>query len=266
MAFTEKIGTLTKTSSTQVQLAGTSIVKLGGQQRSLVSPTLLTSVSGIGGLDTGVVAASSFYYVYAVYNGSTTGLIASQSAVSPSGFTRYKKVGAFLTDSSSFVGKSYFFGEMATPKNYKITFSGQQAPAFTSGIITSHTPVVIEAPFLTPTAAGNPAAKFPEGYYGKRTLTVYGYCRSFPGSSSFCALSLTSTTPAILQDLCLWNHQQSATTGEYGGQTNILYLEEGYYAAQEYPTYGAFTTTANNVANIAAIECLETFAIQPDWN
>ena len=266
MAFTEKIGTLTKTSTTQVQLTGDSIIKLGGQQRVLQSPTLLTSVSGIGGLDTGAIAASSFYYVYAVYNGTNTGIVASLSAVSPTGFTRYKKVGALLTDSSSFVRKSYFFGEVVAPKNYKITFSGQQQPAFTSGIITSHTPVVIEAPFLTPTTAGNPAAKFPEGYYGKRTLAVYGYCRSFPGSSSFCALSLTSTSPGILQDLCLWNHQQSASTGEYGGQTNVLYLEEGYYVAQEYPTYGAFTTTANNVANIAAIECLETFAIQPDWN
>lgn len=47
MAFTEKIGTLTKTSTTQVQLTGTSIVKLGGQQRVLSSPTLLTSVSGL---------------------------------------------------------------------------------------------------------------------------------------------------------------------------------------------------------------------------
>jgi hypothetical protein len=103
MAFTEKIGTLTKTSTTQVQLTGDSIIKLGGQQRVLQSPTLLTSVSGIGGLDTGAIAASSFYYVYAVYNGSATGIVASLSASSPSGFTRYKKVGAFYTDSGSLI-------------------------------------------------------------------------------------------------------------------------------------------------------------------
>jgi hypothetical protein len=101
--FTEKIGTLTKTSTTQVQLTGSSIIKLGGQQRSLVNPTLLISVSGIGGLDTGVIAASSFYYVYAIYNGSTVGIVASLNAISPTGFTRYKKVGAFYTDSGSLV-------------------------------------------------------------------------------------------------------------------------------------------------------------------
>lgn len=103
MAFTEKIGTLTKTSTTQVQLTGSSIIKLGGQQRALTSPTLLTSVSGIGGIDTGAVAASSFYYVYAVYNGSSVGIVASLSASAPTGFTRYSKVGGFSTDSGSLV-------------------------------------------------------------------------------------------------------------------------------------------------------------------
>lgn len=111
MAFTEKIGTLTATSTTQVQLTGDSIIKLGGQQRVLQSPTLLTSVSGIGGLDTGAIAASSFYYVYAVYNGSTTGIVASLNSTSPTGFTRFKKVGAFYTDTSSNIFRAYKFGE-----------------------------------------------------------------------------------------------------------------------------------------------------------
>jgi hypothetical protein len=101
MRFQEKIGSLTKTSSTQVQLSGSSLVKLGGQFYSLSSPTLLTSTTGIGGLDTGAIAASSFYYVYAVSNGTTQGIVASLSATSPSGFTRYSKVGEFQTNSLS---------------------------------------------------------------------------------------------------------------------------------------------------------------------
>ena len=106
MAFTEKIGTLTATSTTQVQLTGDSIIKLGGQQRVLTSPTLLISVSGIGGLDTGAIAARTLYYVYAVYNGTIVGIVASLSSTLPTGFTRYKKVGVFTTDASSLIYES----------------------------------------------------------------------------------------------------------------------------------------------------------------
>lgn len=111
MIIEQKIGTLTKISNTQVQLTGLSVVKLGGQYKSLTNPTLLTSVSGIGGIDTGAITASSFYYVYAVSTGSVEGLVASLSATSPTGFARYKKVGAFYTDPSSQIFKSYILGE-----------------------------------------------------------------------------------------------------------------------------------------------------------
>jgi hypothetical protein len=121
MAFQEKIGTLTKTSDTTVQLTGNSIIKLGGQQRSLSSPSLDTSVSGIGGLDTGAIAASSFYYVYAVYNGSAVGIVASLSATSPSGFTRYKKVGAIVTNQSSLISIAYSSGKITITDSIKVS-------------------------------------------------------------------------------------------------------------------------------------------------
>lgn len=107
MRFQEKIGTLTKTSSTQVQLSGQSLVKLGGLYKSITDPTLLTSVSGIGGIDTGAVAASTTYYVYAVSNGTVEGIVASTNDTSPTGFTRYSQVGAFNTDSGGLVNNVY---------------------------------------------------------------------------------------------------------------------------------------------------------------
>lgn len=111
MRFQETIGTLTLSSTTQVALVGRSVVKLGGLFKILNSPSLSISTTGIGGLDTGAVANSTFYYVYAVSDGSTTGIVASTSNQSPTGFTRYKKVGAFYTNSVSLIFKAYRFGE-----------------------------------------------------------------------------------------------------------------------------------------------------------
>lgn len=309
MAFTEKIGTLTKTSSTQVQLAGTSIVKLGGQQRVLNSPTLLTSVSGLGGLDvnpalvnllsnstfdtdiSGWVAnlgsisfssgtllinslatigsfhqvvnlvvgktyyvnctftksealrpvairvwdsvgtivssgttstaasgslthsfvatestmrvgayhdrnatatsnfdnfsivsdiASSFYYVYAVYNGSATGLIASLSAVSPTGFTRFKKVGAFNTNTSSQVSLSFFFGE------------NKQIKARAIGAVTS-IPSGSSAIPVNPTVEYDTASSY-NNSNGIFTMPCNGYCTI---EAAFKGVTTLGTTQAI---------------------------------------------------------------------
>lgn len=108
--FKETIGTLTASTTTQVSLVGRTVVKLGGLFKVLNSPTLSTAVTGIGGLDTGAIAASSFYYVYAVSDGSITGIVASLSPTSPTGFTRYKKVGAFQTNSGALISRIFFHG------------------------------------------------------------------------------------------------------------------------------------------------------------
>jgi hypothetical protein len=101
MRLEQKIGNLTRISNTQVQLTGKSVVKLGGLYQVLNSPSLVTSTTGIGGLDTGTVANNQLYYVYAVSNGTTTGIVASTSNQKPVGFSRYKKVGAFQTNSAA---------------------------------------------------------------------------------------------------------------------------------------------------------------------
>ena len=86
--------------------------KTGNTTATLGSLTLSTAVSGAGGLDTGTIAASTFYYVYTVVSSNAVKLVASTSVTSPTGFTQYKKVGAFYTDSSSNIFKAYFFGEV----------------------------------------------------------------------------------------------------------------------------------------------------------
>jgi hypothetical protein len=97
---TSSIPKLVKLSAIEVQLpAG-------------LAPTSLTvnvNVSGVGGLDTGTNAVSSFYYVYLV-NGVS--LVSSLSSETPVGFSVFRKVGSYYTDSTGNVFKAYWFGEV----------------------------------------------------------------------------------------------------------------------------------------------------------
>jgi hypothetical protein len=101
MRIEQQIGTLTRISDTQVQLTGKSVVKLGGLYQVLNSPSLVTSTTGIGGLDTGSVANNQLYYVYAVAISGNSGIVASLNDQFPTGFNRYKMVGNFRTDNTS---------------------------------------------------------------------------------------------------------------------------------------------------------------------
>jgi hypothetical protein len=109
----EKVAKLQYTSTTQVTLLSGSNLRIGGQGYPLTSNIVCTtSTSGFGGIDTGSVAASTFYYVYAVVSSGVVGLVASTSATAPTGFSGYRKVGAFYTNGSSQVFKAYWFGEV----------------------------------------------------------------------------------------------------------------------------------------------------------
>jgi hypothetical protein len=243
--------------------------KTSNTTATLGSLTLNTAILGAGGLDTGSIAASTLYYVYTIVDSNSIKLIASISSTSPTGFTQYKKVGAFITDSSLNIGKACFFGEILAPKKYKITFSGTMTPPSASNIlVTGHTTTEFEAPLLVPSNPANPGLRFPAGYYGKRKIEVYGWGRSDVGSSSNVSIGLTNT-PSLGGLGTIWNQQASSSTGERGGVTNILYFEEDTYTAYEqlmYVTISSSPDPAQNQARIIYIECTETFTHQPDWS
>lgn len=72
------------------------------------SKTLNLATTGINGLDTGSLAASTLYYVFAVGDSSSNndpGFLASLSSTPslPSGYDMYRRVLRFLTDGSSLV-------------------------------------------------------------------------------------------------------------------------------------------------------------------
>jgi len=73
-----------------------------------ISLTLSMSTTGANAIDTGTVSASTWYYTYVIYNPTTNTVacLASTSSSSPtlpSGYTFYVRVGAILTNSSSYL-------------------------------------------------------------------------------------------------------------------------------------------------------------------
>jgi hypothetical protein len=75
-----------------------------GALLSSVSISITCSNSGVNGLDTGSLEASTWYSVWVIYNGSTVAGLISKSTTSPtlpSGYTYSKRVGMILTDASA---------------------------------------------------------------------------------------------------------------------------------------------------------------------
>lgn len=103
------------TSTTAATLSADEIVleDANGNARRVttVSQAYATGTSGAGGLDTGSIAASTWYYEYLIFNPSTNTVKAmiSLSATAPtlpSGYTFYKCTGEVRTDASShLIGK-----------------------------------------------------------------------------------------------------------------------------------------------------------------
>lgn len=93
----ENIGDLTKLSATSVRLAP-SVVTVGGQQFSTGILDCDLTTNGAGGLDIGSEQSGKYYYVYAVLDSGSPALICSLSNIKPTGYTSYKKVGAFVND------------------------------------------------------------------------------------------------------------------------------------------------------------------------
>lgn len=74
---------------------------------SSVSVTINAATTGANALDTGALAADTWYAVYVIYNPSTAttaGLVSTSfsSPTLPSGYTASARLGAFMTDSSSY--------------------------------------------------------------------------------------------------------------------------------------------------------------------
>lgn len=102
----ESLALLIKFSTTVARLPASRIT-IGGQQYVNASNAdCSVSTTGIGGLDTGTVLANRLYYVFAVPNGTTYGLVASLTST-PTGYSQYKLVGRLVTNGSSQIEFAY---------------------------------------------------------------------------------------------------------------------------------------------------------------
>lgn len=106
----ENIAPLVKASSTTITMASTYLgrstyITVGGQSyKSSGTITLNTSAAnGLNALDAGALAANTLYYIYAVQQAGSLGLVASVTAptIGPTGFTSWKEIGRFRTEKAA---------------------------------------------------------------------------------------------------------------------------------------------------------------------
>ncbi|MEO6077571.1 MAG: hypothetical protein ABIP54_02180 [Candidatus Andersenbacteria bacterium] len=157
----------------------------------VVSSAVVVNLAGTGalGIDTGTVAASTMYAVYAV--GSSTNQIGNGQPVSaypgtvllslsftqptlPFNYDMFRRIGTVVTDSSSHI---LAFRQDGSGQNRRMTYATPIATAITAGNATTNTSVVINTTptvpaiatlvhfsiGLTPTTAGNKVILVPTG-------------------------------------------------------------------------------------------------------
>jgi len=123
----EKIQSLELISPTELKLLAGSNLKIGARGYKIESDLNMD----LDDIDTGVVAANTLYYVYAVASSGIVSLIYSESKIKPVGFNQYRKVGAFTSDESEEI-KIIFSGFEIFPQkkwmqSIRLTGSGNKA-------------------------------------------------------------------------------------------------------------------------------------------
>jgi hypothetical protein len=131
------------------------------------SKTLNTALSGAGGLDTGTLAASTWYNVFAIYGTSGTSILMSLSATAPtmpSGYTYFARIGTVYTSAST----KYLYGFVQAGRNTQYTGTPvvliSQAPAATNTVSVSSA--------VPPTAAMINVTVYNDPSSGTSNLTV----------------------------------------------------------------------------------------------
>jgi len=125
-----------------------------------ISLTLSMSTTGANALDNGTVAASTWYYTYVIYNPTTNTVacLASNSSTTPtlpSGYTYYCRVGAILTNSSSYLYRIIQKGRDAgyIVDGTILTGLRQMATGVTGSVSTPTWVAVSVSGFVPPTAS-----------------------------------------------------------------------------------------------------------------
>ena len=137
--------------------ASTVTVGVGGcrdstDTRDLVltsSATADLSVSGVGGLDTGSEASSTWYFLYVIGGDGVTADVlwstSSSSPTLPTNYSKFRRIGAFRNDSSSDLRKVYVTGtgnlRIYRDDSYQSAASGDPGTAYTAVDMTAYCPL-----------------------------------------------------------------------------------------------------------------------------
>jgi len=151
-----------------------------------VNVSISTGSNGVNGLDVGSVAASTWYSVWIIYNGTTVAGLISTSATAPtmpSGYTYKARVGWMVTDGSAHLVNTLQLGKRAQyvappliANGVKGTYSAT-APAWAAQAVTAFVPstaseigVIVGGKYNNGTAS-NVAVAPNNGYAGTASTT-----------------------------------------------------------------------------------------------
>lgn len=188
-----------------------------------VSPNI--STSGVNGLDTGSVAANTWYYIWVVFNPSAAasatnpGVVFSVSSTSPtmpSGYTYKMRIGAQRTDASSLF---YRVKQVNNQASYVVTSSTNTAalPLLAygaAGSVTTPTWVAINCSTYTPSTATHV-------HFFSRALSGYNILAP---NNSYGAYNWTTNPAPIVHAATssLYGTFQLETTNVYWASQNVL--------------------------------------------
>lgn len=189
-----------------------------------ISATCDLGTSGaVNGLDTGTIATSTWYYIYAISTGSLHGTLASTSATSPtlpSGYTYKARIGAVLTAS----GVAQLFGTWQYGKRAQYivglaqTSTARRMANGSSGNITTPTWTAIAVANFVPPTATRIALSLNDGAAGQTVMLA--------PNNSYGAYNSTTNPPVAAISL----GTGSAPTTEYAEfmleSTNIYWASD----------------------------------------
>ncbi len=156
-----------------------------------------TAVNGLNGLDTGTIAASTWYAVWAIgssQNRTVPGYLLSTSFSAPTlpfGYDAIRRVGAILTDSSSHILKMYMYGSRGAPIVFwdavvtALTTSGHMTTYAAVSLVGGMPPssqIAILDWLLTPATAANTALLRPTGSASTTNRKLTGSVASQPNA------------------------------------------------------------------------------------
>jgi hypothetical protein len=185
--------------------------------------------SGNGGLDTGSVAASTTYHCYAIYNPTTAiaDFLFSTGATTPtslpSGYTKYRRVGSIITNSSStiiaFIQSGNYF-ELSLPTS-----------AFSGSVGTSTGTVTLATPYgIVTTAVLNGSIELSNdstNYYYR--IFPYGANTTQASSTNFTSHTQTANASGRTNwSALVQTDSQSRVQHNTSGARNVTFTLQGY--------------------------------------